>query len=97
MRRPIRILPRPGGRDESMRKLVYLLIVALAVLHHDVYWWHSHKPLLFGFVPVGLAHHVGISLGAGLVGLLAVKFCWPDGVDVDDADPTAPPSGKEAR
>jgi len=79
-----------------MKKLVYVCIVALAVLHHDFYWWHSHEPLLFGFVPIGLAHHVGISIGAGLVGLLAVKYCWPQDVDVRDTPPfVTPPAGGE--
>ncbi|MGE3182492.1 MAG: DUF3311 domain-containing protein [Phycisphaerae bacterium] len=67
-----------------MKAIVALLLVLLMVLHHDVWNWKTHEPLIFGFVPIGLAWHMGISLGAGLVWFLAVKFCWPQ--DVDDIE-----------
>ncbi len=67
-----------------MRGLVYGLIVLLAVLHQDFWWWDDSDTLLFGFVPVGLAYHAGLSLAAGLLWALAVKFCWPADVDVED-------------
>lgn len=59
-----------------MKALVIFLIVLLCVLHHDWWWWDDNT-LVFGFMPVGLAWHGGISLAAGLVWLMAVKFCWP--------------------
>ena len=67
-----------------MRYLVYGIVVLLMVLHHDYWNWHTHEPLLFGFVPIGLAWHMGISIGAGLVWALAVAFAWPRDVDVLD-------------
>lgn len=60
-----------------MRFVVVALIIALCVLHHDYWWWNDAEPLVFGFVPIGLAWHAGISLAAGCVWFLAVKFCWP--------------------
>lgn len=70
-----------------MRTLVYLLLLALVVLHQDYWNWHTHEPLVLGFIPIGLAWHVGISLMAGVTGLLAVQYCWP--ADVDVAEPSA--------
>lgn len=67
-----------------MRGLVYGLIVLLAVLHQDFWWWDDSDTLVFGFVPVGLAYHAGLSLAAGLLWALAVKFCWPADVDVEN-------------
>ncbi len=67
-----------------MRGLVYSLIILLAVLHQDFWWWDDSDTLLFGFVPVGLAYHAGLSLAAGLLWALAVKFCWPADVDVEN-------------
>lgn len=71
-----------------MKKFIYGLILLLGVLHQDFWNWHTHKPMLFGFIPVGLAWHAGISIAAGVVAWLAVRHCWPDDVDVaDDAFP----------
>ncbi len=69
-----------------MRGLVYGLIILLAVLHQDFWWWDDSDTLVFGFVPVGLAYHAAVSLAAGVLWALAVKFCWPAGVDNVDVE-----------
>lgn len=76
--------------------LVLGLVGVLVVLHQDFWWWHTAEPLVFGFIPIGLAHHVGISLAASLLGLIVVRYCWPDDVEVLEElpgpVPTPPPS-----
>ncbi len=67
-----------------MRGLVYGLIILLALLHQDFWWWDDSETLVFGFVPVGLAYHALLSLAAGVLWALAVKFCWPADVDVEE-------------
>lgn len=57
--------------------VVVVLILALAALHHDTWWWGDAEPLVFGFIPIGLAWHAGISIAAGVVWWIAVTFCWP--------------------
>lgn len=64
-----------------MRAVVCLLVLALIVLHQDFWWWHEARPLVFGFIPIGLAWHVGISLMAAVLAGLIVRFCWPANVD----------------
>ena len=32
-------------------------IAVLYALHQDVWFWRTARPLLFGFLPVGLAYH----------------------------------------
>lgn len=64
-----------------MKYFIGFLVVLLMVLHHDVWNWNRIEPLWFGVIPVGLAHHVGISLAAGVVWFLAVMLCWPRNVD----------------
>ena len=64
-----------------MKKLVYGLIILLAILHQDFWWWDDSKTLVFGFVPIGLAYHAGISAAAAILWAMAVKYCWPEGVD----------------
>jgi len=64
-----------------MRKLVYGMIVLLAIVHQDFWWWDRIDPLLFGFIPIGLAYQAGVSIAAATLWALAVKHCWPDGVE----------------
>lgn len=69
-----------------MKSLVIALIIALIVLHQDFWWWDDIEPLVFGFLPVGLAYHAFLSIAAAVVWALAVKFCWPKDVDVAESD-----------
>ena len=61
-----------------MKRLVLiLLVVAMYVLHQDVWNWRRIEPLVFGFLPVGLAYHAAYSiLAAGMMAVL-VRFAWP--------------------
>lgn len=59
-----------------MRNIVWILVIALFVLHHDFWYWED-TTLLFGFMPIGLFYHAMYSLAAGFVWFLAVKFAWP--------------------
>ncbi len=73
-----------------MKVVVFGLILLLAVAHQDFWWWDRIDPLLFGFVPVSLAYHAGVSIAAALLWALAVKFCWPsmaaDGAGADEIE-----------
>jgi hypothetical protein len=59
-----------------MKYLVWLLLLALLVLHQDYWQWNDAR-LLFGFLPATLAYHMGISIAAAVAWGLAVWFCWP--------------------
>ncbi len=63
-----------------MRTVVWLLVALLFVLHQDFWYWDD-RTLLFGFLPIGLAYHIGFSIAAAGVWALAVKFAWPDTVE----------------
>ncbi len=58
-----------------MQKLVWALVLLLVILHQDNWNW-TNDTLVFGFLPIGLAYHMGISIAASIVWFLAVKFCW---------------------
>ncbi len=79
-----------------MKKLTYALIVALAVLHQDFWWWDDSQTLVFGFLPVGLAYHAGVSVAAALLWALAIKYCWPHEADLsaDELHATAQAEGR---
>jgi hypothetical protein len=59
-----------------MKYVIWLLVIALVIAHQDNWNWDDNR-LVLGFLPVGLAYHVGISLAAGLVWMLACFFAWP--------------------
>ncbi len=63
-----------------MKQVVWILVVALALLHHDFWWWSS-TDLVFGFIPVGLAYQSAFSVAAALVWFLAVRFAWPTHIE----------------
>jgi len=67
-----------------MRGLVYGLLVVLAMLHQDFWWWDRIDPLVFGFIPIGLAYQAGVSIVAAGLWALAVKYCWPADLEGDD-------------
>jgi len=67
-----------------MKYVVWGLIIFLAIIHQDVWFWDD-PTLVFGFLPVTLLFHTGISLAAGVTWFLATKYCWPDLVEADDA------------
>ena len=57
--------------------LLTLLIVAVYVLHQDFWNWNEAKPLVFGFLPIGLAYHAGYSVLAACLMAVLVKTAWP--------------------
>ena len=58
-----------------------LLLTALALtvyfLHQDCWNWKKIEPLVFGFLPIGLAYHAAYSIVAAVVMAIFVKFAWP--------------------
>lgn len=52
-------------------------VAALYLLHQDVWFWRAADPLVFGFLPIGLAYHAAYTVAvAGLMWLL-VRHAWP--------------------
>ncbi len=70
-----------ANTKQFLKWLVIGLIVLLTLLHQDFWFWDTYEPLIFGFIPIGLAYHAMISLLAGFFWFLAIKYCWPEGVD----------------
>ena len=47
------------------------------MLHQDIWFWRTARPLVFGFMPVGLFYHAAFSVAAALLMALLVQFAWP--------------------
>jgi hypothetical protein len=59
------------------RAVLVLLCLGLYALHQDLWFWREARPLVFGFLPVGLAYHAAYSAAASLLLLVLVKAAWP--------------------
>ncbi len=52
------------------------LVVLLLFLYQDNWNWSDSK-LVFDAVPIGLVWHMGLSIAASAIWLLASKIAWP--------------------
>ncbi len=57
--------------------LLVLVVIAIYVLHQDFWFWRTARPLIFGFLPIGLFYHALFSVAASGVMWLLVKYAWP--------------------
>jgi hypothetical protein len=59
------------------KRLLFVVILVVYALHQDLWFWRRAMPLVFGFLPVGLAYHAAYCvLAAGLMWAL-VRLAWP--------------------
>ncbi len=66
--------------------LLIILVVALYLLHQDFWFWNSATPLVFGFLPIGLAYHLVYTLVVACVMWLLVQLAWPAHLEADHTD-----------
>ena len=52
-------------------------VALLYVLHQDFWFWHEARPLVFGFLPIGLFYHAAFTLACAGVLSLLVALVWP--------------------
>ena len=71
--------------------LVWGLVVLLLIIHQDNWFWDDNT-LVFGFMPIGLLYHAGISVAAATTWYLATLFAWPE----ESETPSASEGAKEA-
>ena len=57
--------------------LIAVLVGVVYLLHQDFWNWKKTEPLIFGFLPVGLAYHAGYSILAAILMALLVRIAWP--------------------
>ena len=75
-------------------KVIWIIFIALFVLHQDFWNW-DNTDLVLGFLPVGLAYHAAFSIAAALLWTAAVKFAWPSDLEAW-ADETQDPADAPA-
>ena len=65
--------------------LLTALVAVVYVLHQDFWNWKEAYPLIFGFLPIGLAYQAGYSLLAAATMAVLVKMAWPK--HLEDVEP----------
>ena len=64
--------------------LIALVTGFVYVLHQDFWFWRAARPLVFGFLPIGLFYHAAYTVAiSGLMAYL-VRRHWPS--HLEDAD-----------
>ena len=66
------------------RTLLVVAVVALYGLHQDIWFWRTARPLVFGFLPIGLAYHAAYCLAAALLMWALTRFAWPSHLEDRD-------------
>lgn len=66
--------------------LLITLVVALYFLHQDFWFWNSARPLMFGFLPIGLSYHLVYTLVISNVMWLLVRLAWPAHLEAEQTD-----------
>jgi hypothetical protein len=70
-----------------MRTITAAVLVALLyVLHQDFWFWRAARPLVFGFLPIGLFYHAAFTVACAIVMWLLVTRAWPAHLDRSSAD-----------
>jgi hypothetical protein len=65
---------------------VALVTALVYVLHQDFWFWFTARPLVFGFLPIGLAYHAAYTLGISLLMRYLVRHHWPSHLETESFD-----------
>jgi uncharacterized protein DUF3311 len=68
------------------RSLLVVIVITLYILHQDFWFWRTAKPLVFGFIPIGLFYHACFTVAASLVMWVLVKQAWPSHLEQEMKD-----------
>ena len=61
--------------------LLTVAILLLYALHQDLWFWRTARPLIFGFLPVGLAWHGAYCVAVTLLMWWLTRVAWPAHLD----------------
>lgn len=70
-----------------MPRPLLIAVAALYLLHQDVWFWREARPLIFGFLPIGLAYHAAYCVGVALFMWTLTRVAWPSHLEGTAAPP----------
>ena len=75
--------------------LLTVLILFVYLLHQDYWNWKKTEPLVFGFLPIGLAYHAGYSILAAILMAILVKVAWPKHLEDSQSEEPGHPTDSQ--
>lgn len=78
-------------------RLLAAAVAAVWLLHQDFWFWNAARPLVFGFLPIGLFYHAVYSLAAAALMWGLVRFAWPARLEAEAEAAGDPPDGAGER
>jgi hypothetical protein len=80
--------------------LAALVTGLVYALHQDFWFWRTARPLVFGFLPIGLFYHAAYTAAISLFMWFMVRRHWPTHLEEEPpelvSDPRIPPSPRPA-
>lgn len=70
------------------RLLIAVAITAVYLLHQDFWFWRDVRPLIFGFLPIGIAYHALYCLACTLLMWTLTRVAWPAHLESAASDTT---------
>lgn len=58
--------------------LLAAAVAAVFLLHQDIWFWSTARPLVFGFLPVGLFYHAVYSVAVAGLMVVLTRCAWPE-------------------
>jgi hypothetical protein len=69
------------------RVLLTCAVLLLYALHQDVWFWSAARPLVLGFLPIGLAYHAAYTVACVVLMALLVRVAWPAHLEKEGESP----------
>ncbi len=79
-----------------MKWVMAVVVLAVAVLHQDVWLWTNHS-LVLGFLPIGLVYHLGYCILTSLTMWALVRYFWPAHLEMHEPALSTEAAPHEAR
>jgi hypothetical protein len=76
--------------------LAALLVAIMYVIHQDVWFWREARPLVFGFLPIGLFYHAAFTAACAAVLWVLVTYAWPGHLEAHTPGPAGGPLNPDA-
>ena len=57
--------------------LAAIVVAVLYALHQDFWFWREARPLVFGFLPIGLFYHAAYTVAVSIMLAWLVRRHWP--------------------
>jgi hypothetical protein len=67
---------------------VAILTAIVYALHQDFWFWRAARPLVFGFLPIGLFYHAVYTLACSALLWFIVRRHWPAHLEQADVTPS---------